>query len=186
MTYVASRGYPVPRIHSWTDTDLVMDRVDGPTMLADLARRPWRLGTHARTLADLHRRLAAIPAPEDFPPRLDGGGHVVHLDLHPQNVILAPSGPVVIDWPNAGRGEPLADVAFTWVVVTTSDPEGPLQLRLLVAALQRAFGWAFLRGFDRREVFAHLPAVVSARLADRNVLPGERARLQRLRAAHGF
>jgi hypothetical protein len=48
---------------------LVMERVEGPTMLGDLAAHPWRLASHARTLATLHRcearswpRSCATPA----------------------------------------------------------------------------------------------------------------------------
>jgi len=62
MAHARAHGYPVPRVYQWTSTDMVMDRLDGPSMLADLVRRPWRLVRHARTLAELHRRLHAIPA----------------------------------------------------------------------------------------------------------------------------
>lgn len=31
------------------------------------------------------------------------GDKVVHLDLHPLNVIIGPKGPVVIDWTGASR-----------------------------------------------------------------------------------
>lgn len=34
-------------------------------------------------------------------------------DFHPDNVLLAARGPVIIDWPDATRGQPLADVART-------------------------------------------------------------------------
>jgi aminoglycoside phosphotransferase (APT) family kinase protein len=106
----------------------------------------------------------------------------VHLDLHPGNVILTASGPMVIDWPNAARGDPLADVAYTWVILTTSRLEGSGLHRLMLATGRRLFAAAFLAGFDRRAVFRHLPAVVRA-LADRYVLDEERVRLRRLLAA---
>jgi aminoglycoside phosphotransferase (APT) family kinase protein len=180
MAHARGHGYPVPEVYEWTDTDMVMDRLDGPSMLADLARHPWRLRRHARTLADLHRRLHAIPAPAGLPTPLGEGDRLVHLDLHPANVVLTASGPMVIDWPNAGRGDGLADVATTWVILRTSRLEGPLTQRLVATVGQRLFAAAFLAGFDRREVFRHLPAVVAARLADRNVRDHERRRLRRL------
>jgi aminoglycoside phosphotransferase (APT) family kinase protein len=180
MAYARAHGYPVPRVYGWTATDMVMDRLEGPSMLADLARRPWRLVRHAGTLAELHRRLHAIPAPPDVPAPLGDGDRLVHLDLHPANVLLTASGPAVIDWPNAGRGDGLADVATTWVILRTSRVDGPLGHRLVAAAGQRLFAAAFLAGFDRREVFRHLPAVIAARLADRNVRDHERHCLRRL------
>lgn len=180
MAHARAHGYPVPRVYGWTGTDMVMDRLDGPSMLADLARHPWRLRRHARTLADLHRRLHAVPAPAGLPAPLGEGDRLVHLDLHPANVVLTASGPMVIDWPNAGRGHGLADVATTWVILRTSRLEGPVTQRLVAAVGQRLFAAAFLAGFDRRRVFQHLPAVVAARLADRNVRDHERRRLRRL------
>lgn len=88
MRELHAAGFPVPAVMSAAGPDLVMERVDGPTMLADLSWRPWRLRTHADLLADLMRRLHAIPVV---------GGQVVHGDLHPDNVILSARGPVVID-----------------------------------------------------------------------------------------
>jgi aminoglycoside phosphotransferase (APT) family kinase protein len=180
MAHARAHGYPVPRVYQWTSTDMVMDRLDGPSMLADLVRRPWRLVRHARTLAELHRRLRAIPAPADLPAPLGEGERLVHLDLHPGNVVLTASGPMVIDWPNAGRGDGLADVATTWVILRTSRLEGPVAYQLVAAVGQWWFAAAFLAGFDRRQVFQHLPAVVAARLADGNVHDRERRLLRRL------
>jgi aminoglycoside phosphotransferase (APT) family kinase protein len=180
MAHARAHGYPVPRVYDSTGTDMVMDRLNGPSMLADLARRPWRLRRHARTLADLHRRLHTIPAPADLPAPLGEGDGLVHLDLHPGNVVLTASGPMVIDWPNAGRGDGLADVAATWVILRTSRLEGPMARRLAATVGQRLFAAAFLAEFDRHQVFRHLPAVVAARLADRNVRDDERRLLRRL------
>ena len=40
MAYLAEHGYPVPRVHDATDTDLVLERLHGPTLLEDWRRRP--------------------------------------------------------------------------------------------------------------------------------------------------
>ena len=123
MRHVEARGYPVPRVLEVREDALVLERVDGPTMLADLRRRPWRVRSHAAALAELHRRLHEIEAPPGLP-EAGAGDRVLHLDLHPDNVILSPSGPVVIDWTNARRGEPALDVALTWVIMATSAGSG--------------------------------------------------------------
>lgn len=69
-------------------------------MRVDLARRPWMLVRHARLLADLHRRLHGIGAPE-WLPAIGPGGAVIHLDPHPKNVMLHRNGALVIDWASA-------------------------------------------------------------------------------------
>jgi len=158
MAHARRAGYPVPEIRP---DALVLERIEGPTMLDDLRRRPWRLNSHARLLAELHRRLHAIPY-ED--------AALLHLDLHPQNVLLSPSGPVVIDWTNARAGEPAFDVALTWVIGLTSG-----------GRLGRAFLRPYLAQFDRSEVESALPAAVAFRLADPNVTAKERETARRLR-----
>jgi tRNA A-37 threonylcarbamoyl transferase component Bud32 len=97
MEHARRYGFPVPRIFEVQEHGLVLERVDGPTMLADLRRRPWRSLRHARTLAELHAPLHEIPF---------DGERLLHLDLHPDNVLLSTRGPVVIDWTNARAGDP--------------------------------------------------------------------------------
>jgi tRNA A-37 threonylcarbamoyl transferase component Bud32 len=94
MRYVRDRGYSAPRVLDVSGPDLTLERIDGPTMLEDLRRSPWRFRAHALTLARLHRELHAVPPPDFL--RGDGDA-LLHLDLHPANVMLSPNGPVVID-----------------------------------------------------------------------------------------
>jgi tRNA A-37 threonylcarbamoyl transferase component Bud32 len=160
MGHALEHGFPVPRVLEVTPDALVLDRIEGPTMLAELRRRPWTLAHHASTLAGLHKRLHEIEAPPTLP-TAGPGDRLLHLDLHPDNVILSPDGPFVIDWTNARRGTPALDVALTCVIVATNG--GPLG---------RAFYRAFVRHFDRTDVLRALPAAGERRLADVNM--GER------------
>jgi aminoglycoside phosphotransferase (APT) family kinase protein len=172
MRNAADHGYPVPRVLEVTADALVLERVDGPTMLADLRRRPWRLSRHAALLAELHKRLHEIVAPQGVP-NTGKGDRLLHLDLHPDNVLLSPEGPVVIDWTNARRGDPALDVALTWVIAATS---GGRQGRVF---LQR-----FLPHFDREAVLEALPAAAERRIADPNVTEDEREAVRRLVERH--
>jgi aminoglycoside phosphotransferase (APT) family kinase protein len=73
-------------------------------------------------LADLHAQLHALPPPEGDDPSLT----LVHLDLHPLNVLLCKSGPVVIDWSNSRAGRGGVDVALTAVILAqTASVDGP-------------------------------------------------------------
>jgi aminoglycoside phosphotransferase (APT) family kinase protein len=180
MEHARVHGYPVPAARALSDTDIVMERLEGPTMLADLARRPWRIDRHAATLADLHRRLHAIPAPHWLPAPVGAGDSLLHLDLHPDNVMLTPSGPFVIDWPNAARGPAYADVAHTWIVLACSVPTGGRWERWLSAAGRKAFLSRFLKRFERREAEARLGAAGAYRLASRTLPQSELEAIRRV------
>ena len=179
MAWAREQGIPVPAVHRWAESELVMDRVLGPTMLEDLQRRPWRLVRHARTLARLQRQLAVLIAPDWVPvrPGVPTGTALLHLDLHPMNVMLAPDGPVIIDWTNASRGAASFDAGYSFALMTGFETTG-LRDRIGQKVLITAFAW--FRG--RAEVRRDLVAACDRRLADHNTTAGERAVTERLRA----
>ena len=180
MRYLRQVGFPVPAVFDADGTDLVMERLDGRDMLADLASRPWRAARHARVLARLHDQLHQIAAPEGLRQPFGSGDRVVHLDLHPGNVMLTPGGPVVIDWTNAAAGPAGADVAMADLIMASSDVDDlPAWLRPAAGGLRRIF----LRGFRaavRDDPGPYLAEVARYRLRDRNVRPAEAERLRRL------
>ncbi len=180
MRYVLDAGYPVPRVHDAGEGWLVMDRVEGSTMLDAAVRRPHRIGAYARLLADLHHRLHAIPAPPGLPAAGLPGDRLLHRDLHPLNVLLPDDGPVVIDWTNAAAGDPAYDVADTWVVFATAEVPGGRAERAVAAVGRRLFLRSFLSAVDREAARAAIPAVVDHRVADRNMTERERSRMRRM------
>ena len=182
MRYVTERGYPAPRVEelSADGCELVMERIVGPTMLEDLQKRPWSYRRHAATLASLHLRLHELTAPAWLAVFPGGGGCLIHLDLHPLNVILAPAGPVLIDWTNAARGSAATDVAVTWLLMTAAEIPGPPWLAVLNGIMRRLFVRSFLGHFDRAGIRAVLPAVVEWKSRDQNIRPTEVAAMRRL------
>jgi Phosphotransferase enzyme family len=86
------------------------------------------------------------------------------IDFHPENVLLSPSGPVVIDWTNARCGDPPLDVAMTWVIGAAS---GGTLGRLLTR-------W-YLAEQDLPRVRPALPLAAELRIADPNVTEEESA-----------
>jgi tRNA A-37 threonylcarbamoyl transferase component Bud32 len=116
MAGAASAGVRVPRVVELREDALVLERIDGPTMQEVLQRRPWQVRSLLRTLARLQEQVAAAG--------------LVHLDLHPTNVTLSRSGPVVIDWTNASVSPP----------ATVSDAERARVRRLLLRRAARPRG----------------------------------------------
>jgi aminoglycoside phosphotransferase (APT) family kinase protein len=113
MAYVHSRGFPVPAVHDSVGPDLILERVDGPTMLHALTTGAIEIEAAARVLADLHHRLHALPAAGSEDPDV----RILHLDLHPDNFLLGRAGPVLIDWRNATEGPPDRDLAVTALIL---------------------------------------------------------------------
>jgi aminoglycoside phosphotransferase (APT) family kinase protein len=159
-------------------TGLLLERVDGPDMLALLRGRPWRVRSLARALAGTHLDVHRVPAPADLAdlrqvlagrirdasltPRLrefslrvlDGlpsGDRLCHGDYHPGNVLVAAGRIAVIDWPNAARGVPEADHARTLLLLRWAVPlpGTPLVSRGLIAAGRAVLTRGYARAYAR-------------------------------------
>ncbi|MCU1461101.1 MAG: hypothetical protein JWO37_1176 [Acidimicrobiales bacterium] len=188
MDYARQHGYPVPAIDEVSDdgTDLVMARIEGPSMVAVMSRRPWTVRQQGAVLADLHHRLHEIAAPDWVPSAPCGeGDRLLHLDLHPLNVIIGDDGPVVIDWPNASSGDGNVDIALGWILMASGDiPFG--RVRAAVLGRGRALLVnSFLRGCDLTAVRRLLPAVVEWKVKDPNMTDAERQGMRRLARRFG-
>jgi Ser/Thr protein kinase RdoA (MazF antagonist) len=180
MQHARAHGFPAPAARALNDTEIVMERLHGPTMLTELGRRPWLVFRHAATLARLHDQLHAIRAPSWLDAPLGEGDALLHLDLHPDNVVMTREGPAVIDWPNAARGPAASDVAHTWIVVACSLPVAGLYRRALSVAGRKAFLHLFLRRFDRRELVERIDTVAAYRLSNRTLPGSELEAIRRL------
>jgi thiamine kinase-like enzyme len=123
---------------------LVLRKVPGPTLLQALVRSPGDASSLARRFAELHASIHAcrasglpeqrvllerlIPKASDVEDALkrlallslqaaSTEAVLCHGDFHPMNIILAPDGPVILDWYKASRGDPALDVARTLMVI---------------------------------------------------------------------
>ena len=107
--------------------------VRAPGLNADLARR-------------LRERLARLPE----------GDRLCHGDFHPFNIMADGDALGIIDWPDATRGAPEADVARSYVMVRHHRPA------LAEAYLDSVLGGEMIRA----AVMDWVPIVAAARLSE--------------------
>lgn len=182
LAYAASHGYPVPALHDASGADLILENLDGPEMQAEL--RPENLDAMAIVLADLHRKLHEIPPMPGLETEFGEPRSLLHLDLHPRNVLMTSRGPVVIDWANAANGPAQADVALMWVIGKTSRLDEDPAEQQRVGAFRDQFLDTFLRHASDPDFERVLPAAAEWRKRDPNVTDDERAAIDRLLRAH--
>lgn len=175
---------------------LVMERIEQP-VLASALGDPGRVPDLLALMVALHRRIHAVAAPSGLPDlkprlaaRIDRAGRlsrtlrdrllvqlatmperdrICHGDFHPFNILGLGAQARVIDWLDATRGDPAADVCRTYVLSSAYD-----------AGLADAYRDAYLAasGIDRAKVDAWLPFVAAARLVEN--VPAEFDRLAEL------
>ncbi len=197
---------------------IVYQLVAGKTMLEHIFSRPFSLGRHARTLAHLHHgihqhtvtgmpsqvrslaeaiskttalsqheRKAILLHLESLPQ----GEKLCHGDFHPDNVMVTPAKPIVLDWMNATVGNPAADVARTIILLRDSAPPPGLPgwKTTMLSILRTLFSRAYIREYYRISdltpnlVEAWLLPVAAARLVE-DLPTAEKQTLQRIVRQH--
>lgn len=188
---------------------IVFERVEGPIMAKAVSSKPWKLAHYARMLAELHARMHScempglpsqqeylkmiirdrVSLPDDIKEallavleQLSDGNALCHDDFHPDNIIMSAQGPVIIDWLTAKRGNPLADVTRTSLILRVGTPPGVgavlRRLMLLGASLVNSIylkRYAQVGLFSPEEMNKWLPVLAAARLAQ--TIPEEKKTL---------
>ena len=176
---------------------LIYQRVAGEPMLGMFRRRLWMVFAYARIFARLHAQMHESVFDADVPTlhgklqyrieRLDGlpgslksallnvlrsqpeADRVCHGDFHPANLLIAGDDANVIDWIDASRGNPLADVARTSIILTGAVESAQISRRLFKMFV-KLFHSIYLREYFRLRPGGHaeyrrwLPIVAAARL----------------------
>ncbi|MEL7974645.1 phosphotransferase [Isoptericola sp. F-RaC21] len=172
LAAVRAAGYPAPAVLDVDGPALVLERLTGPTLGAALFDGTCDVAEAGPLLASLHDRLHAVPWQ---------GGSLLHLDLHPFNVIMSARGPVVIDWTDARPGPAPLDVAMTALTFALSALE-PASATVggasadEVAPLARGLLAAFVAACDP-EYRDHLTAAVELRRVNPAMSAAEVGRL---------
>lgn len=163
MAHVTALGFPAPAVFSAAGSELVMERVEGPVLLDAVAAQDHDAAEAGLVLADLHARLHSLPARSGDPDE-----RVLHLDLHPANVLVTSSGPVLIDWTNARDGPPDLDVALTAVILAQVAVEPGHEYAAVATTMLAAFVDA-----THGQVLRMLDSAVARRATDRSLTTTE-------------
>lgn len=178
---------------------LVYERVEGASMLATFQTKPWALIRSARLLAELQANMHAcivlelpsqrqrleskIRAARALPPdmqeaalealaKMPDGDRLCHGDFHPDNILMTERGPIIIDWIDATRGNPLADVARTSLLTSLGSLPPGASARWLINTVRGWFHRAYLKRYfqlrpsDRQQLTAWQPVIAAARLSE--------------------
>lgn len=156
---------------------LIFDKLDGISLTKLPDKKPLTFFSLSKILADLHLdlhnkqvkkmkdiRSEAIKTLSKEPisflskeekkiakqliKNLPDGSSMLHMDFHPENVVVTKNSFVVIDWMTALKGDPAADVASTFFLFQDAElwPGTPF-LKVLFYTVVRKF---ILKGYLKR------------------------------------
>ncbi len=123
---------PVPGVLDRAEVDgetaVLLERLPGRPVFEVARCSPGLASALGLACAAVHQTLASLPAPAGLravpgsPAGLpaSAGPRLLHLDLHPLNVLANDDGQLtgVLDWANAAAGHPDLDRARTWSILT--------------------------------------------------------------------
>jgi Ser/Thr protein kinase RdoA (MazF antagonist) len=177
--FIHNAQLPVPQVYDRVRLNdregVVYERIEGPSLLNELAKKPWKVGQYASLLANLHVQVHEVPALANLETQrewarggipetkkfskdlqnsvlhlldsMPDGNQLCHGDFHPGNIIVTHRGPVIIDWMTASKGVACGDVARTSIILEAAKaPEGT-PVRWLLEWVRKSFLATYLRTY---------------------------------------
>lgn len=180
---------------------IVYQRIDGSTLLEEILSQPKSIAHYAGILAELHyalhqKMVSGLPSQKerlrysiDVAPTLTTNekqrlqqmaealpvdDRLCHGDFHPGNIIYRRAeegGPMIIDWPDATVGNPLADVARTRLLLQfgwRSDSGSKLFAKWGAKVIYHFYARRYfkLSGANARDVDKWMTILAAARLRE--------------------
>jgi tRNA A-37 threonylcarbamoyl transferase component Bud32 len=183
-------GLSIPTTYEIIEVDdtkgILLDFVEGRSMLQNLASKPWLVLRYAKKMANLHfnthradfkgnkcikplsqsiadqiSRVNLLTSEEktailSYLSCLPDGSSLCHGDFHPDNIIVSKDRLVTVDWITARLGNPIADVARTWLLLTMGTlPENKTAFEIFLAKhLRDIFCSGYLQEYRKLSNFA--------------------------------
>ena len=165
-----------------------------------LSRRPWSVFRYAKRTAELHAGMHARTIPTHIPSQrqklvnkvrradtlpvhlrskalvaletMPDGDRLCHGDFHPGNILMTPQGEHIIDWIDASRGNPMADLARSTILALGAAETSQIRNRWLKTAIRifhatYIYHYFKLRPGGEDEYNRWLPIVAAARLSEK-------------------
>jgi len=146
---LATSSIDVPRVYELVEINgaptIIMDRINGISMMEQIKRNPFGAGEKAKELAKLHLKLIntsisgeitntkkkakyCIEYSEQIEPEtkerifeilgtLPNGNSLCHGDFHPGNILCQGKKRFIIDWSATSKGDYHADIAHTYILL---------------------------------------------------------------------
>lgn len=156
MKSLHDRGKSVPEVYEFLKVEekpsIIMEKINGSTMIDELRKNPLKIFKQAEKLAELHMEVAdcadglemvsineraahLIPKGKlldselkefvlNILKGLPKGNDICHGDFHPGNIMIVNRKYYVIDWFGATIGRKLSDIAHTYLLLKNT-PEIP-------------------------------------------------------------
>jgi thiamine kinase-like enzyme len=161
-------GLSIPTTYKIIEVDdskgILLDFIEGRSVLQNLASKPWLVLRYAKKMANVHfkihradfkRSKCIKPLSQSIADKISrvslltseektailsclsclrDGPSLCHGDFHPDNIIMSRDRLVTVDWITARIGNPIADVARTWLLLTMGTlPKDKSRIELLLA-----------------------------------------------------
>ena len=180
---------------------IVYEKIDGVSMLESYLGDFSRIEQNSYLMADLHWQIHKISG-NSFPtlktrlydkicdikelPKyqknlilrvlddLLDGNQLCHMDFHPDQILLTDRGPYILDWETACKGNPLADVARTSILIQVGQVSAlshvsTEQLTSIRSSIRSAYLSRYLKKVAKnviREIECWEAVVAAARMAE--------------------
>jgi hypothetical protein len=162
------------------DTGRVMARLQYQIHLSTSEQLPTFKGRSMEAIQEVATTLGGrTEIILEYIDRLPEVNNVCHGDFHADNILSDPSGQMVIDWMNAYRGDPMSDVARSYLMLISPylPPGIPGLMKVVMKMFRKGLIRDYLKAYfrlahtDFRSLERWLLPVAAARLRER--VPGE-------------
>lgn len=175
---------------------LIYERISGETMFTLLKHQPWKVFQFGKLIAQFHTEMHACDFNAEVPNQkvklqnkikradalpvylkpkllnalepLPTGIKVCHGDFHPDNILMTKDDSIVIDWIDASKGNPIADVARASVLALGSASTLKFGMKLFIKLFHAVYLKEYFRlNLNGKEEYQRwIPIVAGARISE--------------------